>query len=214
MKNLYLILISSLILSCNSERLSGQYIYSDPNKYDIFKDAYKYGKSLGCGNSIGIVEFKDDKCYYGSDLGIAVKYYIEDGVGYIKSDQKSNISLKLFEVIDENSISFFGCLFKKIDFNSTKVLFTSNDVNIRSGPGTDYDVLKTLNINSKVLLLEKGEEWSKINSFFKEGYIHNSFLIENETKPEMKPNNQKEKETTPEYPIDKRALFGSKYKSN
>lgn len=54
--------------------------------------------------------------------------------------------------------------------------YTTSKVNLRKNPGTDADILETVPLNTKVLILETGSEWSKATYNEKTGYIINTFL--------------------------------------
>lgn len=52
-------------------------------------------------------------------------------------------------------------------------------ITFRSGPGTENKIIKMLETDSKVTVLERGEEWSKVrDSEGVEGYVLNRFLDE------------------------------------
>lgn len=63
-----------------------------------------------------------------------------------------------------------------------RVLYTTSDLNIRSGPGTEYEVLGVLKENAKVIIEETEiDEWVYIGN----GYVSRNFLTE--TIPEIIP---------------------------
>lgn len=153
----------------------------DTYKGSMFSDPYNYGISAGCSLWIGLVEFKNGKCYYGMSLGssgptISAEYYIEDGLGYVKNNAASNVSTKLFEIVDENTILFNNCELKKLYLTDFDLYHAITKTNLREGPGMDFEVLKTLEKGDRVLILEETSDWVKVNAFYKEGYVHKEYL--------------------------------------
>lgn len=63
-----------------------------------------------------------------------------------------------------------------IDFNYA-ISDVSDFLKIRSGPGTEYDVIGRLGANAYAEVLERGEEWTKIRSGSVEGYASNGYLL-------------------------------------
>lgn len=61
---------------------------------------------------------------------------------------------------------------------------SSIGLNMRMGPGTNYDVVLTIPDNAEVTVIEKGGSWSKVSYNGKEGYVNSSYLnFKEETKP-------------------------------
>ena len=53
---------------------------------------------------------------------------------------------------------------------------TANDVNFRSGPSTDYDVLATLTQGTQVTVIRITDDWCKVDNAGQEGYINAQYL--------------------------------------
>lgn len=58
---------------------------------------------------------------------------------------------------------------------------TGSVVNIRSGPGSGYDVVGTLLIDTKVEVLQSGADWSKIRYSNIEGYVASQYISTGQT---------------------------------
>lgn len=66
----------------------------------------------------------------------------------------------------------------------TATVNSSIGLNMRTGPGTGYDVVITIPDNAEVTVIEKGGEWSKISYGGKTGYVSSGYLIfKEEDKP-------------------------------
>ena len=67
------------------------------------------------------------------------------------------------------------------DTEEEKLVYSKENINVRSGPGTTYSILGSLPANKRVTLIEKGSDgWSKIIFNDKEGYCYSIYLIEDE----------------------------------
>jgi len=102
-----------MLFSCKKvSSLEGIYEY-EPNKEN--KDnIYRMGVELGC-SMIGRFEFRDGKCYF-SVMGVEqrVDYEIDNDVIYLNSNSLNNNAEAGIRIIDDNTLSFGGCSFKKI----------------------------------------------------------------------------------------------------
>jgi len=47
---------------------------------------------------------------------------------------------------------------------------------LRSGPGTDYEKLKTLEKGTEIYVIDDSKEWVKVRANWKEGYIHKDYI--------------------------------------
>ena len=52
----------------------------------------------------------------------------------------------------------------------------SDNLNIRSGPSTSYDIIGTLNTDAKIEILAKNNDWYKVDYNGKEGYVSSNYL--------------------------------------
>lgn len=57
--------------------------------------------------------------------------------------------------------------------DSISYTVTSSTLNVRSGPGTNFNVVQTLRSGDGVRVMEKKEDWVRISS---DGWVHSSFL--------------------------------------
>jgi len=72
-------------------------------------------------------------------------------------------------------------IFSEPDKTETnEIWYVHSSVNIRTGPSTDNEIIKTLTPGSKVAVIEKGDEWWKVKtSEIDSGYVHKSLLKQN-----------------------------------
>lgn len=121
--NIYLAtILLSIFYSCNNNQFEGVYIFekSEIKKSKDFFDlasAAETGRQMGC-EMIGQFEFKNGKCYY-STMGVEQRadYEIDNGVIYLGSNALTNSGIGL-KIIDENTINYMGCNFKKEGTNN------------------------------------------------------------------------------------------------
>lgn len=67
------------------------------------------------------------------------------------------------------------------DTEEEKLVYSKENINVRSGPGTNHSILGSLPAYKRVTLIEKGTDgWSKIIFNDKEAYCNSSYLIEEE----------------------------------
>jgi len=50
------------------------------------------------------------------------------------------------------------------------------DINVRSGPGTQYEVIDKVLGGTKITIIENGEKWTKISTDKGEGYVSSKFI--------------------------------------
>jgi len=115
MKNLILLFSFVVFISCSSRKIEGIYYYEEKEvKSSLFEvgGAAEMGRNLA-GSMIGKFEFKNDKCYM-NIMGVEqrIDYEIEDSVIYLGSNPLNSTGIGL-KIIDENTINYMGCLFKK-----------------------------------------------------------------------------------------------------
>lgn len=102
-------LLPLLTTSCNSKKLDGTYYYVETEEDN---NIYAMGKVIHC-TVIGMFEFKNEKCYI-NVMGVErrLNYEIEDNTIYFKESLASNVEVGI-KIIDDNTIMYMGCLFKK-----------------------------------------------------------------------------------------------------
>lgn len=178
-----------ILFACNQNKLEGTFVYTEVPKEKIkTKDMFEYslqygvemGKEIAC-SSIGIVTFKNGKCYYsvnflGVEQAMKVDYHIDNGVIYINSNLFNQGGVGLFELVDNNTITYQGCIFKRVDLNKLKEGKTISKVNLRAGPGTNYEILKSLEKDSELFLIENNGEWMKVRAVWNEGFVQKKFI--------------------------------------
>lgn len=190
MKPSILLFIFVLVLSsCNFNKLEGTFIYTEVPKEklstdDLFDWAIKWGtekgREIAC-SGLGIITFKNGKCYYSiSILGVKqdmkVSYHIDNGIIYINSNLFNQGGVGFFELVDDNTITYQGCIFKRIDLSKYKQAKTTSKVNLRVGPGTNHEIFTSLDMDSDIFLIERQGEWFKVRADWKEGFVHQDFI--------------------------------------
>lgn len=65
--------------------------------------------------------------------------------------------------------------------------YTTTDLNIRKGPSTDYDIVKTVSVNTKLKTVDNSKqgEWIKIKDNNKDYYVNSKYLSKTKTKIEV-----------------------------
>lgn len=177
MKNLVTLLTISTLLSCHSRRIEGVFYYTDvpKEKSDGLSTILDMGKGMGCA-MIGTFEFKNGMCYtniLGTDY--RTDYDIDDNIIYLKNNTLDQAGVGI-RIIDHNTLSYSGCIFKRIDFSKLQPASTNGSVNLRSGPGTEYEKLETLEKGTEIYVLEDSKDWVKVRANWKEGYIHKNYV--------------------------------------
>ncbi len=177
MTRILTLLIISALFSCESKkRIEGDYFYTEiPKERGDDESLFEVGLGIGCA-MIGKFEFRDGKCYF-STMGIDQRadYEIDNGVIYLGSNELTNSGIGI-RIIDDNTISYSGCIFKKIDFNKIKFTTTNASANLRSGPGKDYKKLETLKKGTELYILDDSNVWVRVRVNWKEGYLHKDYL--------------------------------------
>ena len=129
MRKLILLFVFTAIVSCNSNKMNGVYVYEEPaeekastNFFDL-AGAAESGRQIGC-SMIGQFEFKDSKCYF-KIMGAEQRadYEIDNGVIYLGSNALTNSGIGL-KIIDENTIDYMGCTFRKEGTSKTEQVKT------------------------------------------------------------------------------------------
>ncbi len=115
MKNLILLFSFAVLISCNSRKIEGIYYYEEKEvKGSLFDvgGAAEMGRNLAC-SMIGKFEFKNDKCYM-NIMGVEqrIDYEVEDSMIFLGSNAINSAGVGI-KIIDENTIDYMGCLFKK-----------------------------------------------------------------------------------------------------
>lgn len=64
---------------------------------------------------------------------------------------------------------------------STDVRVTTEELNLRSGPGTNYSIIAVMPAGSKVTVLSVSGSWAKVVYGSKEGYAHTGYLVKEGT---------------------------------
>ncbi|WP_223591212.1 SH3 domain-containing protein [Neobacillus bataviensis] len=72
----------------------------------------------------------------------------------------------------------------------------TDQLRVRSGPGTSFQIVGFLNKGQEVTVLDQNENWYKITSTFGEGWVARDFLVIQTGQPEKKPESTTSKGTT------------------
>lgn len=65
--------------------------------------------------------------------------------------------------------------------NTILTMYTTTALNVRSGPGTDYSILTTLPTGSAVNIIDKQDDWSKIEYNSESAYVFTKYLSDSNT---------------------------------
>lgn len=111
-------------------------------------------------------------------------YFIQKNVIYIKPHFFSSSGTGLFELVDDNTITYLGnCEFKKIsqrEFRNYKKAFTKSKANLRTEPNTTGDIIETVDTNEEIYLIKEHGDWYEVRANWSVGYMHKNLIIEKE----------------------------------
>ena len=74
------------------------------------------------------------------------------------------------------TLGFFFLIFISTQGFATDFYSVTRPLNVRSGPGTNHEVIFLLNANEEVELISKNQNWYKINYNGKIGYVSSKYL--------------------------------------
>ena len=183
MKNvLFVSLISlSLMVSCNiSPSIDGQYIKIKDNDR---------GNSMNVLNLnlVKEVNFGNNMCrfdYFGTTM--SGQYTIDGNYVYIQVG--GELGTLAMEIIDKETLEGEGWIsgtFKKINSFKSKnrsavgYYKTKSELNVRTGPSTDYFKIETISADTKVKVVKMiDDKWCEIEHNGYSGFVSKDFLIE------------------------------------
>ncbi|MEI7503135.1 MAG: hypothetical protein WCJ61_07615 [Paludibacter sp.] len=115
MKNLILLFLFAVLISCSSRKIEGIYCYEEKEvKGGLFDvgGAAERGSDIAC-SMIGQFEFKNGKCYL-NIMGVEQRldYEVEDSMIFLGSNSLNSAGIGL-RIIDENTLLYGGGIFKK-----------------------------------------------------------------------------------------------------
>ena len=90
-------------------------------------------------------------------------------------NKNSNYSTSQLPKITKNSLTNSKTLTNSSAIGSG-VVSNTNDLNVRSGPSTSYEIIGTLKLGDYVEILEKNKTWYKISFNNQDGYIHCKYV--------------------------------------
>ena len=64
------------------------------------------------------------------------------------------------------------------NFGSKEAYISEELVNVRKGAGTDYDIIKVLELNTKITIIEEDNSWYKIKSGDDIGYVSKDYIAD------------------------------------
>ena len=94
----------------------------------------------------------------------------------VTSEIISGKTQKTSETVAENTASAQE-LKSLTDYGTTVKLVTSDNVNVRMAPGTDSDILTSLNNKTEVNVVGETDNWFKVDIQGNTGYIRKDFLV-------------------------------------
>lgn len=181
MKNLTYFLFLSLLmtLSCTNSSLNGEYFKIKENGQGAFDDAF--------GGLITQLEFKGNYCnFVYFNIPMSGKYEIQNGSVFINVG--GELGTLTLDIVDNNTLEGKGWVsgtFKKLSSFRAKgkpaigQYKTKSELNIRSGPSTEYEVLKTVSAGTELKVVHKENGWCTVEYNGFEGYVSEDFLVEN-----------------------------------
>lgn len=67
-------------------------------------------------------------------------------------------------------------IFKNGTSSSNSATANTDQIRIRTGPGTDFQTIGYLNKGQNVMILDQNENWTKVSSSFGDGWVYSDFL--------------------------------------
>lgn len=64
------------------------------------------------------------------------------------------------------------------DISSAVYLFATDNLNVRSGPGMDYEIIKVIPVGEKVQIIRRDGDWVNVTYREQTGYSHGDYLSE------------------------------------
>ena len=116
-------------------------------------------------NSDGIVDELDTKL-------VSSKYNISS---------TSNLYNEKYDINSDNIIDIYDFIkvSNKIGVITQKISYvTASELNVRSGPGTNYKIIGSLRRNAKVEVIGQASEWYKIKYNDGYGYVHTDYITD------------------------------------
>ncbi|MFT7158328.1 MAG: hypothetical protein ACI8Q1_003357 [Parvicella sp.] len=180
--NTALILISTLILiSCGKSEVEGKYIRIKANESgglnSTLSDAF--------GGLVSELDFKGKHCnftYFGMQM--SGEYKVDGGYVYIHTT--GELGTLALQITDSQTLDGEGWVsgtFKKIDSfrakNKTAIGYfkTKSELNMRTGPGTEFAKIEVLSKGEEVKVVEELDDgWVEIEKGGYRGYVSKDYL--------------------------------------
>jgi hypothetical protein len=100
---------------------------------------------------------------------------------YPSLTMNSKYSLPFFKNFRFSFFLFFSLFLNSFVFSQSYLGITSSQVNLRSGPGTEHSILKSLNPNTQIFVVSAtpvGDFYNVVDiQTNKEGYVHKSYVV-------------------------------------
>lgn len=169
-----------ILASCTNSSIDGKYIKIKSNdRGGLLGDVF--------GGLVSELEFKDNHCnfvYFG--IPMSGEYEIDKGHIYVHvGGELGTLSL---EIVDKNTLEGEGWIagtFKKTTSFKAKnkpalgYYRTKSELNVRTGPGTNYTKIETLSKGTKVKVISDLEnDWYEIEKDGYAGFVSKKYLIE------------------------------------
>ena len=181
-QNTAILLIASLILiSCGKTGIEGKYIRIKANESGSLNGALR----AAFGGLVSELEFKGQHCnftYFGMKL--SGEYVVDDGYVYIHTTgELGTLALKISDNQTLDGEGWISGTFKKIDSFRAKnkaaigYFKTKSELNMRTGPGTEFAKIEVLSKGEKVKVVEELEGgWVEIEKDGYRGYVSKDYL--------------------------------------
>lgn len=114
----------------------------------------------------------------------------------------------------ENSISTEIVTESELETEVLTIMYTTTELNVRTGPGTEYDILATLQSGTNVDVIHLANDWSEIQYNDSTAYVSTKYLTDDyDTYIETQKSQQIDNAESSE-PMVWVSYYGSKYHSN
>ena len=81
----------------------------------------------------------------------------------------------------DGSVGYASLSYLRLPAASTDIRITTEELNLRSGPGVSYSIIAVMPKGAKVTVLSVSGSWAKVNYQGKIGYAHTAYLVKEGT---------------------------------
>ncbi|UDM05846.1 SH3 domain-containing protein [Halomonas sp. NyZ770] len=157
--------------------------------YNLLADEYERQQSEGVGEPLdGLTESVKQRAESGPSGALSAEFYLNllfalflFYLAQMSAEQSEERIMTRMDEMEQTISSQLEALCLQPD--ELTYLVADRSINLRAGPGTNYDVLDVLRRNQKVRQLEKANEWTKVEYFdyvaneAKQGWVNSRYFI-------------------------------------